>query len=108
LNEEEIEEFDNFIHIKQGYCYYSNNPEKFPIIYNLYIEKEYRRKGFARKLLELVIAEILSKGDTPIFIEADPQENSISKEELSKFYQSLGLTVFVGKGEKENESQDKL
>lgn len=52
-----MEENENFIHNKYGYCYYfieSNNA----IIFNLYVEPTYRKRGHAKHLIQLVIREI--------------------------------------------------
>jgi len=46
---------DDFIHNKFGYCYYEIEPGKNPIIFNLYVHPEYRRKGHAKQILEYVI-----------------------------------------------------
>ena len=42
---------------KYGYCYYCVCDD-CAMIYNLYVEKEHRRKGNARKILLKAIAEI--------------------------------------------------
>lgn len=86
---------EHFIHTEKGYCYYDYDYDgDKPIIYDLYIEKNYRGQGNARHLLELVIAEIRRKGfSKEIFVQAEPRENSIDKETLTKFYESMGLTV---------------
>jgi GNAT superfamily N-acetyltransferase len=85
---------DDFIHTKYGYCYFELEEGKCPIIFNLYVHPEYRRKGHARKLLQYVINEIMQTGyKGEIDIEAAPRENSIDRENLSCFYSALGLTV---------------
>jgi GNAT superfamily N-acetyltransferase len=89
-----MEANENFFHDKHGYCYYSIEPDKKPIIFNLYIEPEYRRKGYARKHLQFVINEIRKTGyEGPIEIEAAPRENSIETERLVSFYKSVGLEI---------------
>lgn len=88
------EEYENFIHDKYGYCYYCIYKNKNPIIYNLYTEPEYRKKGYAKKHLEFIINEIRKIGyNDTIEIEAIPRENSINYEKLILFYKSLGLKV---------------
>ena len=53
-----------------------------------------RRKGFAKSMLCEVIKTIRDFGyKDDIYIEATPTENSISKENLIKFYESYGLVV---------------
>ena len=89
-----MEEFDNFFHDKYGYCYYSIPPNENALIYNLYTEPEYRRKGHARKHLQFVIEEIRKSGYTGIIdIKAYPREDSIEYEKLVSFYKSLELNV---------------
>lgn len=84
---------ENFIHTKYGYCYYSNGIA--PLIWNLYIYPQYRRKGHAKRLLRMMIDEILFEMDTPrpINIEVSPRENSINVEDLTRFYKSMGLHI---------------
>lgn len=92
-----MEECENFFHDKYGYCYYSIEPGKKPVIFNLYIEPEYRRKGHARKHLQFVINEIRKAGyQGGIEIEAIPRENSINLEKLVSFYKSLELEIIEG------------
>lgn len=87
---------EHYIHTEKGYCYYSfDYSGDKPLIYGLYIEKECRRKGNAKHLLSLVINEIRAKGFSgEIFVQAEPKENGVDKETLTKFYKSMGLTVF--------------
>ena len=93
-----LKESENFYHDKYGYCYYDINPGKTPIIFNLYIEPQYRRQGHARKHLQIVINEIRKTGyEGEIEIEAAPRENSIEYERLVVFYRSMGLKVLDAK-----------
>lgn len=88
---------ENFFHDKYGYCYYSIEPDKKPVIFNLYTEPEYRRKGHARKHLQFVINEIRKTGyEGEIEIEAAPRENSIDSKKLVSFYKSMGLEILEG------------
>lgn len=88
----ELQDDENFIHNKFGYCYYSLEPT--PIIYNLYVEPEYRKQGHSKKLLQYVIDAIRETGwSGEITIEAKPQEESICLEKLIKYYESIGLKV---------------
>ena len=76
-----------------GYCHYRIKQPS--VIWSLYIYKPYRRQGNSRKILLEAIDKIKKKvkGRNKIFIEADPIEDSISKETLIRYYESLGLTV---------------
>ena len=91
----ELQNDENFIHNKFGYCYYSLEPS--PIIYNLYVHPEYRRRGHSKTLLQYVINEIRCSGCPgwidEIGIEAKPQENSIPFEKLIKYYENIGLKI---------------
>lgn len=84
---------ENFIHNEYGYCYYcvcSN----CAMIYNLYVEPEFRKKGHATHLIKLTIEEIKKTGySQEIGVEVEPRENSISVENLSTFYKKMGLTI---------------
>ena len=62
------------------------------MIYNLYVEKEHRRKGNARKILLKAIAEIreIYNGDIKIKAESD---EGLNKDILVKFYKELNLKV---------------
>jgi len=87
---------ENFYHDKYGYCYYSVEENKKPIIFNLYIEPEYRRKGHARKHLQFVIEKIREAGYLgKIQIEPMPKENYIDVKKLISFYESMGLEILV-------------
>lgn len=88
-----VEENENFIHNKYGYCFYSIG-DNTSLIYNLYIEPNCRQKGHAGNLIRLVIREIRGNGYYgEIRIEARPREDSISVENLVTFYKRLGLRV---------------
>jgi hypothetical protein len=85
---------DDFIHNKFGYCYYEIEPGKNPIIFNLYVHPEYRRKGHAKQILEYVIGQIRATGYRGVIdIEAIPREQSIDRQSLSNFYTLIGLNV---------------
>ena len=89
-----LEEDENFIQNKFGYCFYKIEHGETPIIYNLYVHVQYRRRGNAKKLLEYVINEIRKSGyKGEIAIEADPRDTALSCEKLSLFYTNLGLKV---------------
>lgn len=88
-----MEENENFIHNKYGYCYYFVDSNT-AMIFNLYVESEYRQKGHAEKLIRLVIREIREAGyNKEIQIEARPREDSINIENLVAFYKRMGLRV---------------
>jgi len=87
----DLQEYENFIQNKFGYCFYSLE-EHCPVIYNLYVHPQYRKCGYSRILLQYVINEIKENGYTgKIKIKAEPQENSISSDKLIKYYKSMGL-----------------
>lgn len=87
-----------YIHTWYGYCYYNlDKPVEDGgtyLIYCLYVHKGYRRKGFAKRMLQYLIEEIRNTGYAgEIYIEAGPEENSISFHDLVQFYTKMGLTV---------------
>lgn len=89
-----MEEYENFSHDKYGYCYYSVEPGKKAVIFNLYTEPGHRRKGHARRRLQYVINEIRRTGyQGGIEIEAEPRESSIDSEKLISFYKTMGLEI---------------
>ena len=89
-----MEDNENFIHNKYGYCYYQICKTDGAIVYNLYVEPEYRRKGHAKHLIQLAINEIRETGyGKEIFIQAQPRENSINIGNLVAFYKRMGLTI---------------
>lgn len=102
-----LEEHDNFFHDKHGYCYYSIEPGKKPVIFNLYVEPEYRRHGHARRILAYVIGEIRKAGyQGDIEIEVCPRENSILLGQLVAFYKMMGLEILmVGQDGTEGEAK---
>jgi ribosomal protein S18 acetylase RimI-like enzyme len=84
----------NKIENEYGYCEYSFEKD-YVHIYNLFIKPEYRRKGHARKLLQITISEIRKTGyDGEIDIVAQPDNGTIPIDALIKFYKSLGLDVY--------------
>lgn len=88
-----MDENENFIHNKYGYCFYCIE-SNVAIIFNLYVEPKYRQKGHAKKLIRLVINEIRDTGyDKEIQIEACPRDNSIDIESLIAFYKRMGLKI---------------
>jgi GNAT superfamily N-acetyltransferase len=87
---EELKENENFICNKFGYCYYSINPT---LIYNLYVEPQYRKQGHSEYLLKYVINEIRKSYRGEIYIEAIPREESIPLEKLIMYYKKLGLII---------------
>ncbi len=89
-----MEENENFIHNKYGYCYYSIETNNTAMIFNLYVEPEYRQKGHAKNLIRLAIKEIREAGyNKEIQIEARPREDSIGVERLVAFYNKMGLKI---------------
>jgi hypothetical protein len=58
------------------------------------VHPQYRRCGHSRVLLKLVISEIRKNGhEGDIHIKADPREGGIGLADLTRYYQSMGLTV---------------
>ena len=91
-----LDEHENFFHDKHGYCYYSIELGKKAVIFNLYVNPEYRRHGHARKILTYVIGEIRKAGyQGGIGIEACPRENSILLDQLVAFYKTMGLEILL-------------
>lgn len=89
-----MEENENFIHNKYGYCYYFIESNDMAIIFNLYVEPAYRKKGHAKNLIQLVIKEIREAVyNKEIQIEACPREDSIDAENLIAFYERMGLKI---------------
>lgn len=92
MNETELQEEEDYIQTKYGYCFYTLNP--YPLIYNLYIHPKYRRQGYSKILLALVIEVIRKTGyGGRISIQANPREDSIGLSDLINYYKSLGLRV---------------
>ena len=85
---------ENFYHDKYGYCYYAITSDKNAIVFGLYVEREYRRMGHARRILQFVINKIKKTGyKGSIKIEAKPSENSIEIKPLTLFYKNMGLEI---------------
>ena len=92
-----MEENENFIHNKFGYVYYVVNDPGW--IYNLYVYKAYRRKGYSKFFISYAINEIRKKYPEAIVkIEVKPRENSISKGKLIEYYKKMGLTIYNSDG----------
>lgn len=88
----------DFIHTPYGYCYYHLDKPVSDggtyLIYGLYVNAEFRRRGHAKRMLKFLIDEIRNTGyDGEIYVKASPEQNSISTDALIKFYRTLGLTV---------------
>lgn len=68
--------------------------EDCSMIYNLYIEENFRKKGHAKEFINEAIENIRKSGYKGyIKVVAEPEEGSISKEDLIKFYKKMGLTI---------------
>ena len=92
--ETELQEHENFIHTKFGYCYYSL--DSTPFIWNLYVHPKYRRQGHSRILLQNVISEIRKNGCYgEISILAEPREESVGLVDLINYYRSIGLKILT-------------
>lgn len=81
-----------------GFCHYSFESDsigEYSHIYNLFVFPQYRRKGHAKALIIEAIKNIRAVGyNNEIQIVANPSDKSIDKDDLKKFYSSLGLSVF--------------
>jgi len=86
---------DEYISTRYGYCYYFINNTGDVLIHTLYVEPEFRRRGYATHLIQLILKEIEFVEDFhgEVQIKAQPQENSISKQDLISFYKRMGLKV---------------
>lgn len=85
----------NHITNEYGDCFYCVCKDKgCSMLYNLYVEKAHRRQGKATELATMAISKIRETGyNGDIKIVAEPEENSISKKDLIRFYKSLNLKV---------------
>lgn len=92
---QEIEKNESYISTKYGYCYYLINLDNTVLLHSLYVEPQYRRKGYATHLIQLILNEIklIENFHGEIQIKAEPQENSISIENLVSFYEKMGLKI---------------
>lgn len=90
-----MEDSENYISTKYGYCYYLINLNNTVLLHSLYVEPQYRRKGYATHLIKLILKEIeeIENFHGEIQIKAEPQENSISIENLISFYGRMGLKI---------------
>jgi len=52
---------------------YHNRTGKIAAIVNMYTAPEYRRRGIARKILDLLISEVRAQGLTSVSLEATRQ-----------------------------------
>ncbi len=86
---------ENYISTKYGYCYYLINLDNTALVHTLYVEPEYRRKGYATHLIKLILKEIkeIENFQGEVQIKAEPQEDSISKDNLISFYKKMGLKI---------------
>lgn len=85
----------NTLSNEYGHCDYCVCKEKdCAMIYNLYILKDYRKKGHAKELIQKAIKEIRATNyKKDIKVVAEPDDNSITKDALIKFYESMGLKI---------------
>lgn len=98
---------EDFLHNRYGYCYFEVK-DNSALIYNLYVEPEFRGKGHAKKLLKGVISEIRRRGyKDQIMIECKPTEQGINKDRLSSLYKEMGLLV-ISDTAKINDEQMKV
>ena len=80
---------------KYGHCCYCCCKERdCACIYNLYVNKEYRKQGHSKRFLKEAIKSIRETGfKKAIQIRPTPEENSISKKDLAEYYKRMGLKV---------------
>ena len=90
-----VKSMKDIISNEYGHCHYCVcHFDDCAMIYNLHIEKEYRRKGHATDFIQRAINKIRATGYVgDIKIVAEPEDNSISKETLVKFYEKMGLKI---------------
>jgi len=93
---------EHYIQTEYGYCYYRiwDSTIPGPFVYNLFVNPLFRRKGYAKKLLTMVMDEIKSLvGDREIYIESEPfDSDGPSKIKLTQFYKKMGLIVLQKEG----------
>lgn len=77
---------ENFVQIKQGWCYFVVENEK-TLIYGLFIRVEYRNQGWADKILKLII-ELIEMGHYKGVISIETSDLH-----LKEFYERYGLNV---------------
>jgi len=84
-----------------GYCCYvfdhDNTKENklYAEVFHLRVYPEFRKQGKSRKILQEAIDSIRKTGySDEIRIEALPEENSISLEELTLFYKRMGFKIY--------------
>ncbi|MHA1304080.1 MAG: GNAT family N-acetyltransferase [Candidatus Heimdallarchaeaceae archaeon] len=88
----ECGKYENFIQTKFGYCFYCIEPT--PLIYNLYVHPQYRKRGHSKMLLQYVMNEIKRTGyEGEIGIQVAPREASIDSEHLTDYYIRMGLKI---------------
>lgn len=92
-----LNEDENFIQNKYGYCFYSHGDR--PMLFNLYVNPEYRGDGNSRKLIKLAISEIRDTGYRgEIGVEVKPRPG-IDSERLKMYYKEFGLSIIEDGGE---------
>ncbi len=85
----------NIISNNYGHCHYCIcKNDNCSMIYNLFVKEEYRRQGYAKDFVQNAIKQIRCTGYTgDIKNVAEPEEGSISKKDLIKFYEKMSLKV---------------
>lgn len=80
--------------VKWG-LYTIDSDKMYYIIYDLYINKEFRHKGFAKALLQAAsnIISVENVNKHPIGIMPKPMEDSITIEDLTRFYRKMGFDI---------------
>jgi ribosomal protein S18 acetylase RimI-like enzyme len=69
---------------------YESNGPSYIMIYFVYVEKEYRRQGIARKMLSALLDTL--HGQT-VKLAVLPKEVSIAQDALVSFYESIGFSA---------------
>lgn len=67
--------------------------DKYILIGKVFVDPDYRKKGFARQMMIETLKDIKSKSDLPVRLAALPLNNSIDGQDLVSFYESLGFDV---------------
>jgi len=89
-----MDDREDFVQTKYGYCYFFIESDSYAIIYNLFVYPEYRNNGYAKELLIIAIWLIRKNHYyNKIKIEAKPKEENININRLINFYKKLGLDV---------------
>lgn len=82
------------INNQYGHCSYCIC-DKYTMIYNLYVKKDHRRKGYAKALIEKAIDEIRKTGYTGYIKVIAESDEDINRDILVRFYENMGLILMI-------------